>query len=269
MQIETLRGNLNAARAEFAASDERAYADAARRDRALEELKHCVVRAERAGTVIYPTAKAWENTPDIEEGATVHKNQVLLLMPDLAKMQVKVGIHESIIDRIKPGLAARVTLPDKTLEAEVSSVSSVARPAGWWTGNVVEYDTTIKLPSVEGLKPGMSAGIEIVMARHEDVLTVPVAAVMETAEGSFCWVETRDGPQRRSLKVGDTNDMFIVVEAGLKDGDKVVLNPLAFIPEAQQAALKPHGDAEESESPSKPPGVAESSDGTRPRAQSP
>ncbi len=59
MELETLRGNLKAARAEFAASDERAYADAARRDRALEELEHCVVRAKRAGMVIYPTAKAW------------------------------------------------------------------------------------------------------------------------------------------------------------------------------------------------------------------
>ena len=278
MELETLRGNLKAARAEFAASDERAYADAARRDRALEELEHCVVRAERAGMVIYPTAAAWENAPDIEEGATVHKNQVLLLMPDLSKMQVKVGIHESIIDRIQAGLSARVTLPDRRLEAEVSSISSVASPAGWWTGNVVEYDTIVKLPSVEGLKPGMSAEVEIVMARHEDVLTVPVAAVLETEEGDFCWVKTSDGSERHSVRLGDTNDMFIVVEAGLKEGDEVVLNPLAFIPEAQRAALKPHDNVRESpgasppepsRAPSRAPDAAKPSDGPGSTAQAP
>ena len=153
-------------------------------------------------------------------------------------MQVKVGVHESIIDRIRPGLKAIVTLPDRTLEAEVSDVASVTKPAGWWTGNVVKYDTVIELPSVDGLKPGMSAEVEIIMARHEDVLTIPVAAVVETEQGAFCWVKTADGTSRRSLRLGDSNDVFIVVEAGLKEGDQVVLNPTAFIDEAQHDAAK-------------------------------
>ena len=112
-------------------------------------------------------------------------------------------------------------------------------PAGWWTGNVVKYDTIIELPSVEGLKPGMSAEVEIIMDRHEDVLTMPVAAVLETEEGDFCWVKTAEGAKRRLLRLGDTDDSFIVVEAGLKEGDEVVLNPLAYIEEAQSEVLTP------------------------------
>ncbi len=242
MELETLRGNLNSARAEFSASDERAEADAARRDRALEELKHCVVRAKRGGMVIYPSAAAWERTPDIEEGATVHKDQVLLLMPDLSKMQVRLGVHESIVDRVRPGLRARVALPDRILDAEVSTVSSIARPAGWWTGNAVKYDTIVQLPSIDGLKPGMSAEVEIVLATYDDVLTIPVAAVLETADGEFCWVRSDEITEKRPLRLGDTNDMFVVVEGGLAEGEEVVLNPLAFVPEAQAAALEPLGD---------------------------
>jgi len=189
--------------------------------------------------VIYPTAEAWKRAPEIEEGATVHRDQTLLLMPDLSKMQVKVGIHESMIDRIKPGLAARITLPDKTLDGEVSSVASVTGAAGWWTGNVVKYDTLIKLPSVNGLKPGMSAEVEVIIDRHADVLTIPVAAVVETAQGDFCWVKTAEGAKRRVLQLGDTNDTFIVVKAGLNDGDEVVLDPMASITEAQTLVLKP------------------------------
>jgi multidrug efflux pump subunit AcrA (membrane-fusion protein) len=135
-------------------------------------------------------------------------------------------------------LTAIVTLPDRTLEAEVSDVASVTKPAGWWTGNVVKYDTIVELPSVEGLKPGMSAEVEVIMARHEDVLTIPVAAVVETDEGFLCWVKTADGTSRRSLRLGDSNDVFIIVEAGLKEGDQVVLNPTAFIEEAQADAAK-------------------------------
>jgi multidrug efflux pump subunit AcrA (membrane-fusion protein) len=249
MELETLKGNLNAAKARFAADEERAQMDAARRDLALEEFKHCVMKAERSGLVIYPSAAAWKNAPEIEEGSTVHMDQVLLLLPDLSKMQVKVGIHESIVDRIKPGLAARITLPDRTLDGEVSSVAPVTRPAGWWTGNVVKYDTIIKLPSAPGLKPGMSAEVEVILARHKNVLTIPVAAVVETARGDFCWVRTTEGAKEcRTLQLGDTNDNFIVVKAGLEEGDEVVLDPLASIEEAQTLALTPRDEATPRES---------------------
>ncbi len=243
MQMETLEGNLTASESKQTADKAGLAMDEARRDRALAELELCVVRAERNGMVIYPSAAAWKNSPDITEGATVRKDQVLLLMPDLSKMQVKVGIHESIVERIKPGLRTRVTLPDITLDAEVSSVATVTRPAGWWTGNVVKYDTIIDLPAVEGLKPGMSAEVEVIIAEHKNVLTMPIAAVVETVDGNFCWVKTASGPERRSLKLGDTNDVFIVVEAGIQEGDEVLLNPIEFIQDEQKEVLKPVGDS--------------------------
>ncbi len=246
-ELATLQGNLNAAKAQHEANKETAYADEQRLLRAKEEFGYCVVKAERGGMVIYPTAEEWKNAPEIEEGATVHKDQTLLLMPDLSQMQVKVGIHESIVKRIKPGLIARVTLPDKTIEGVVSSVASVTRPAGWWTGNVVKYDTIVELPEGEGLKPGMSAAVDVIMARHENVLLIPTAAVVETKEGYACWVKTAKGTQRRALELGDSSEMFILVEAGLKEGDEVVLDPLAFIEEAQTEVAKMLDDAKPSE----------------------
>lgn len=239
MQLETRRGNLTANRSKLEADEAGLAMDEARLARAERELEACVVTAERSGLVIYPSAAAWKNTPDITEGASVVKDQVLLLMPDLTQMQVKVGIHESMVDHVKPKMRARVTLPGRTLDGEVESVAAVTRPAGWWTGNVVKYDTIIKLPSVEGLKPGMSAEVEVIMQEHHDVLTIPVAAVVETEEGEFCWVKNEDTPVRRAIKLGDTDDAFIVVEAGLREGDQVVLNPLELIDEAQSDALKP------------------------------
>jgi HlyD family secretion protein len=237
VELETLRGNLAAGTATHEANAERALADASRRDRAVEELKHCVIRAERSGLVIYPSAALWEASPDIAEGATVYKEQVLLLMPDLSKMQVKVGVHESVVESIKPGQTARVTLPNKIVEGEVTSVASVAKPASWWNGNVVEYDTIIRLPSMEGLAPGMSAEVEILMAQHVDVVMIPVAAVVETKRGNVCWVKTALEVKRCLLELGDSNGVFTVVKAGLKEGDEVVLNPSALEQTQSEAPL--------------------------------
>lgn len=246
-QMETLKGNFAAAKARWEAESEREKADNARRDRALAELEHCVVIADRAGLVIYPSAASWKNAPDIEEGANVHKDQVLLLMPDLSKMQVKVGIHESIIDKVKPGLDAIVSLPGEELQAKVTSVATVTRPAGWWTGNVVKYDTVIQLPEGGDLKPGMSAEVNVILAKHSDVISVPVAAVLETDSGSYCWVESNSGIKRRQLDLGDSNDVFVVVESGLAEGDEVVLNPLSHIEEAQSLAKETSDTSSEDE----------------------
>lgn len=238
-ELETLQGNLKSTTARHQADHERAFADVHRRGRALEELEHCVIRAPRDGLVIYPSAAAWKNAPDIEEGATVHKEQILLLMPDLNQMQVKVGVHESVVDRVHPGLKTIVTLSGRKVDAEVNSVATVTSPAGWWTGNVVKYDTIVRLPREDGLKPGMSAEVQIVMATHSDVLMVPVSAVVETQDGAFCWVNTQAGPERRIIETGDSNDVYIIIESGVSEGDDVILNPLAFVREAQLDVLKP------------------------------
>lgn len=226
-QMQTLNGNYKAAQANHKANAERAFADDSRRKRAVEELQHCVIKAERSGMVVHPSLAAWKTAP-LAEGTNVHKDQVLLLMPDLSKMQVKVGISESIVGQITPGLTAKVTLPGRTLEGTVTSVATVAEPAAWWNGNEVRYDTIIKLPSLGGLRPNMSAEVEVIITRHKNVLKIPVAAIVETEEGNFCWIETASGTKRRRLELGDSNDIFTAIKAGLEEGDKVVLNPMAF-----------------------------------------
>jgi multidrug efflux pump subunit AcrA (membrane-fusion protein) len=243
-ELATLNGDWDAAKAEYEADKERAYADRQRLLRATAELEQCVVRAQRSGMVIYPTGNEWEQVPDIEEGATVHKDQVLLLMPDLNKMQVKVGIHESTIDRIRPGMPVIVTLTKRKIDGQVASVASIAQPAGWWTGNIVKYDTIIELPTMEGLRPGMSVAVELILARHENVLMIPAAAVIETSNGYVCWVVTAEGTQRHSLELGDSSDMFIVVRTGLTEGDQVVVDPVANIEEARMEAAKTLGETQ-------------------------
>ena len=238
--LETLRGNLAAAVATHKANAERALADASRRDRALEELKHCVVKADRAGMVIHPSAARWKNAPEIEEGATVHRDQVLLLMPNLAQMQVTIGVHESIVDRVTEGLPAKIMLPDRELPGEVTSVASVTSPAGWWTGNVVKYETVVQLPANEpDLRPGMSAEVDIIIAHYDNVVRIPVAAVLETESAHYAWtIDQRGQTNRHELVLGDNNEVFIVVKEGLNVGDEVILNPLAHVEEAQQLGLK-------------------------------
>jgi hypothetical protein len=187
---------------------------------------------------MYPKLPAWRGEPDIKKGATVYEDQVLLLMPDMHQMQVKIGIHQAKIDRVKTGLKARTELQGHTVNGEVISVATMSKPTGWWEQNLVRYETIVKLEEQPGLKPGMSASVEVVVVQHENVVRIPVAAVVEEDKQFWCWVKTAQGPVKRSLKLGDSNDQFLVVESGVEEGDEVVLNPLDLLDEAQREALE-------------------------------
>lgn len=240
--LQELTSKLRAAQAKLASYAASLTLEEARLEREKNQLANCVIRADTAGMVIFPSMAAWKDTPDITEGAIVREQQTLLMIPDVSQMQVKVGIHESKVDRLRLGMKAKVQLQELVLEGEVSEIAEVTRPAGWWTGNLVKYDTIIKLNPHSGLKPGMSAIVDIVLAEYNDVLTLPVAAIVEGTSGTFCWVQHRDGAKKRVLRTGDTNDQFSVVLDGLSQGEEVILNPLAFVDEAQELALEPTGE---------------------------
>jgi multidrug efflux pump subunit AcrA (membrane-fusion protein) len=236
--VQELESKLRAAEAKLASFEASLSLEQARLEREKRQLENCIIRAETEGMVIFPSMAAWKDTPDITEGAVVREQQTLLMIPDFSQMQVKVGIHESKVDRLKVGMKAKVQLQELVLEGEVSEIAEVTRPAGWWTGNLVKYDTIIKLPQHPGLKPGMSAVVDIVLAEHKEVLTVPVAAIIEGTGGLFCWVQTPDGVRKRLVRVGDTNDQFSIILDGLNETDEVILNPLAYIDEAQELAME-------------------------------
>ena len=85
----------------------------------------------------------------------------------------------------------------------------------------------------------------MVLSTHENVLTIPVATIVESKDGFTCWVETLQGVQQRVLQLGDTNDEFSVVQDGLAEGDQIILNPLAFVKEAQALAIQPTNRSDE------------------------
>lgn len=236
--MQGLESALAAAEARYAAEEASLSLEKDRLDRDKEQLTNCVIRADTEGMVIFPSAAEWKETPDIEEGAVVREQQTLLMIPDVSKMQVKVGVHESKVDQLYIGMKAQVQLQDLVLDGEVAEIAEVTRPAGWWTGNMVKYDTIIRLKPRPGLKPGMSAVVDIILADHQDVVRIPVAAILQTDKEYYCWVKSATGIQRRQISLGGSNDEFAVVKSGLEENEEVILNPMAYVDDAQRAALR-------------------------------
>ncbi|MBL8851887.1 MAG: hypothetical protein JNG89_19600 [Planctomycetaceae bacterium] len=202
------------------------------------QLSKCTVVAPAAGMVVYANdnRSRWGSSePDIYEGAVVRDRQSILRLPDLKSMQVKTTVHESKVDQIRAGMPARVVIQGRPFTGHVVSMANQPESQSFMSANVKEYATLVAIDgSPTGLRPGMTAEVTILIAEVKSAVTLPVTAVVEKRDGYYGYVQTPTGIEERKLKIGLTNDTYLVVEDGVKEGDVVVRNPRAVVPAARE-----------------------------------
>ena len=150
-------------------------------------------------------------------------------------MQVKVAVHESKIESLKRGMRAQVKIQDKIFTGTLESIANQPEPTSFFNATVKEYAAIVRIDGeTKALRPGMTAEVEILVAHLKDALTLPVACVVEQRGGFFCWVKQGNAPERRPLVLGPSNDQFVEVKDGVSEGEEVLLNPRAVLPDARE-----------------------------------
>jgi HlyD family secretion protein len=192
-------------------------------------VDRCTVRAPHDGFVIY--ANRPDRAPSVYLGAPVRERLRLFYLPDLSKMEVGVLLHETVVDRVRAGMAARVrleALPGRTLEGRLTSVSELPlTDKKSETGSEVTYYLgQVELTTQpEGLRPGMSAEVAIAAGQRLEVLAVPPAAVTVEGGQDICYVARQEHLERRPVKVGQSTPSLLEVIEGLEEDEEVVLDP--------------------------------------------
>lgn len=201
-------------------------------ERRLEELKEqieaCVIRAEREGIVVYATGGRGDDP--IEEGTEVRERQEILTIPDMNRMAVEVEIHESMVNRLRTGLPARVradAYPEATLQGELTRLALVPDSGHRWLNpDLRVFPTTVAIEgSYEWLRPGMTARVEIIINSLEDVIYAPMQAVVSDGRQRYVYVVQGGTMQARPVETGAYNDRFIEIKSGVEEGEHVLLRP--------------------------------------------
>ncbi len=239
------------------------------------EIKKCKIYAPQDGMVVYyiPEQARYGGGSQqsiVAQGEPVREGQKLMQLPDLTHMQVNTKVHEALVSHVHKGEPAMIrvdSFPDQQLSGQVEMVSTVSSQLDFWSSDVKVYTTKVAIAqSVEGLKPGMSAEVNITIGdplRH--VLTVPVEAVVGSAElgkNREVFVITPSGPEKRRVVIGSSNETMVEVTDGLKEGDQVVLNPRAII--GDQAKTRQPGSNKAGAGDSAGPGDKKGEHGKKP-----
>ena len=141
-------------------------------DKAKVDLDHTVITAPIDGIV---TKRSVDRGQTV--AASMQAPELFIIAADLTKMQVNANIDESDVGRMRPGqnVSFRVdAYPNDTFHGSVFQV----RLNPTTVQNVVTYSTIIDVPNPDyKLKPGMTANLNVEIARRSNALRVPNAAL--------------------------------------------------------------------------------------------
>ncbi|MCL5096769.1 MAG: efflux RND transporter periplasmic adaptor subunit, partial [Candidatus Omnitrophica bacterium] len=140
--------------------------------KARVDLERCTIYAPIDGVVI---------SRNVDVGQTVAASlaapTLFIIANDLAKMQIDANVAEADVGGVEVDQDVEFTVdafPQRTFHGKVIQV----RNSPITVQNVVTYDTVIGVNNADlKLKPGMTANVSIIVARRDNVLRIPNAAL--------------------------------------------------------------------------------------------
>jgi len=190
-----------------------------------EELRNSTIVAPIDGLVL---------SRNVEIGDAVSSILVLgssatlvMTLGDTREVYVKGKVDESDIGKVYLGQPARIkveSFKDKTFTGKVTKIS----PMGVEKDNVTTFEVRVSITNPGGeLKAAMTANAEIILEEHKNVLMIPEGAVIYDKDKKAS-VEVPDsngkeGKKKVPVTIGISNGAKTELLAGLKEGDKVVL----------------------------------------------
>ncbi|KAA2264837.1 HlyD family efflux transporter periplasmic adaptor subunit [Solihabitans fulvus] len=147
-----------------------------------------------------------------------------LTITNMTALQVHASVAEIDVAKIKAQQDATVTvnaLPDTPVAARVGQVDLTPTTSN----NVVQYGVTLALTSPPaGLLPGQSASVAITVAKADNALAIPSAALQGSGTQHTVTVLSGGQQQTKTVEIGVRSESLVQITSGLAEGDQVVLS---------------------------------------------
>jgi len=236
--------NLKEKQAAHAQRDRQVTSTRSRLDQQRTELGYYTVKAERPGIVHYGDPEEFWMRGNIKVGSTTWQGQTILTIPDLSAMQVLVQVHEADIYKIAEGQTVVVTVDSRKGESfpgKITEVASVAASNNWSDETNKSFKVEVTLDTTPpDLRAGVTAKAEIQIETLEDVVYVPIHAIVPQGGKHLAFVIENGAVVEREVKIGKNNADHVQILEGLKEGEEVLL----YDPRSEGAADAAKGGEE-------------------------
>ena len=187
------------------------------REAAAEDLEEAKEQRENL-IVLAPCDGVIASVEALEIGSSVTAGTTPLSILEGEDMTLTIAVDELDVVSVQEGQSVSITvdeLSDLTVEGTVENIA----PVGSGEIGVTTYDVKLSFDAAgTGIRAGMNATGEILVASVEDALYIPVEALM-TVNDQYC-VLTASGSYQ-PVETGIMNDEYVQILSGLEAGDLV------------------------------------------------
>jgi len=184
------------------------------------------IQAQIAKTILKSPIDGVITTQDAKVGEIISANTTIISIISNDKLQMKAGIPEADIAKIKIGDIAKVTLDaygnEVVFEAKVVAVD----PGETMIEGVATYETTLQFVRFdERIRSGMTANIDIAVDSRSNVLAIPQRFVKTFDKEKVVMLERADGTlEEWEVRTGlRSSDGYSEILSGLKEGDRIAV----------------------------------------------
>ncbi|MHC4353630.1 MAG: efflux RND transporter periplasmic adaptor subunit [Planctomycetota bacterium] len=208
-------------------------------------IANTMIYAPADGMVVYATSQDHHrhNTEPLDVGQQVRERRELIHLPTSDKVKAEIKVHESSMRKVKVGLPVVVTVDALWERAFTGRVVKIAMLPDaqmvWLNPDLKIYTTEVHIDGDNSvLRTGMSCRASIIIDQYEDVVYVPVQAVVRIGEQPTVYVVKDGKDEIRSVEIGLDNNRMAHVISGLEPGERVKLAPPLAPAEAQDVKAR-------------------------------
>ena len=175
-----------------------------------------VITSRHADTGHYVQPAGSSNSMPLLTIANVEKVRVFVSVPESEAVWVNAGF-----DNVQAGDLVTIlspSLPDGKIESRVTRMSPQLDPQS----RALTVECDIENSELK-LLPGAYVTTKIVLEQRENVWTLPIGAIVKTAEGTRCCVVQDGKIEQRAIQLGLRVGDEVEIQSGLEGNETVVL----------------------------------------------
>jgi HlyD family secretion protein len=188
-------------------------------ERRVDELTIRAPVSGRVGTLL------------IADRTAIGRDQGILTVIDLSRLEVEIDAPESFADDLSPGMVGEIAFQGRTFPAELASISP----------EVINGQVRARLRFADeqpsGLRQSQRLSTRVLMDERSDVLKVARGPFVDAGSGRFAYVVSDGVAVRRPIEIGVGSLSEVEILSGLSEGEQIVISGTDAFEDAERVLI--------------------------------
>ncbi|HHV71660.1 MAG TPA: efflux RND transporter periplasmic adaptor subunit [Clostridia bacterium] len=176
----------------------------------------------------------------VEEGNFLSPGVPFMTLANLDEIYVEAAVSEALVNKFKPGDKVKVVVQ----ALDKAEFTGVVETVDLVPNQAKLYPVKILLTNKDNLlKPGMFAEVQLRNEYRENIIAVPVEAVIDNRSEQFVFVVEEGKAVKKPVKLGLTDGKMVEILEGLNEGEELIVVGQNYLADQDAVEVRNRGES--------------------------